>query len=225
MPIAPIALVALLALVHLGRALLDPYENDSLLELFAFQPARLGDGIAIDGDAAAAVSGLFTHVLLHSDGPHLFINAIWLLVVGVPVARRMSATAFLAYTALCGAGGAVTYMALQPGAETGVIGASGAISGVMAAAFRLVFATDDVRGRNLLRADPLNAPRLSTIALLGHPMGGLAVGTWLSINLVAAITGQYIAWEAHLGGFLTGLVAFDLFDRGRLKRPVFVANV
>lgn len=211
-----IGLLCLCAAVHLGRSQLDPTEDNALLELLAFVPARFGSEWQPHGETWLAVVGIVSHMLLHSDASHLLVNAMWLLAVGALVARRMPGATFLVYTALCGAGGALMFMALQPDAEAGVVGASGAISGVMAAACRLVFAADGPHGRQLLWLEPLAAPRLSVADTFAHPLAVLAMTVWMALNVLMAVTGQAIAWEAHIGGFLMGLLTFGMFDRGRV---------
>ena len=226
-PAVVVVLVVLFIAVHLVRESLRPADDNWVIWAMAFIPARYGElGSQIPGAPWAAVTSFVTHTLLHGDFMHLGVNSAWLLAVGTPIARRMSWPMFVAFAALCGIGGAVFFLATNPGGQIPVVGASGAISGLMAAVFRLMFAAGDVYGRQLLRERPEDAPRLSLKGTLASRPALTAIGVWVVINALFAlgVPGLSdlggIAWQAHLGGFFTGLVAFDLFDRGHaVDRP------
>ena len=67
---------------------------------------------------------------------HLLINSAWFLAFATPVARRIGPVRFLAFFLLCGVGGALLYL---PFNSAPMVGASGAISGLMGAAMRFLF--------------------------------------------------------------------------------------
>ena len=75
---------------------------------------------------------------LHNDLTHLAINSLWLLAFGPIVARRFGGFLFLLFFLVCGVAGAATHLAFNWGSLVPVIGASGAISGLMAAGLRLL---------------------------------------------------------------------------------------
>ncbi len=226
-PAVVVALVAVFAAVHAGRQLLDVHSDNELVQLLAFNPARYGGPpIDLPGAGWAGAAGFFTHALLHGDLAHLVINSAWLLAVGSPVARRMPAVSFLAFFGLCAAGGAMLFMALHAGVSAWLVGASGAISGLMAAVLRLMYAAGDARERHLLRERPFEAPRLRVVSMLTRRAPLAAIAGWVGVNIAlgVAITalgdGMAIAWEAHLGGFFVGLLTFELFDRGCAEETV-----
>lgn len=217
-----VGLVAAFVAIHLGRGLLSESADAWLINLLAFNPARYsGPPVALPGEPWAGAAGFVTHAFLHGDLTHLVINSVWLLAVGSPIARRMPALSFLAFFAMCASGGALLFMLFHAGLDMALIGASGAISGLMAAALRLVFAADDDHARMILRENPAAAPRMSIRETFTHRRPLTAIIVWIVVNFVAAIAmgpmtgGAGIAWEAHLGGFFAGLFTFDLFDRGR----------
>lgn len=217
-----VALALVLFAVHAGRQLLLPTAaDDTLVDMLAFNPVRYGGGdMVADAPAWAAPLGFVSHALLHGDVTHLVVNTVWLLAVGSPIAWRMSALAFLGFFALCAAGGALLFLIVHPGLNTALVGASGAISGFMAAAFRLMFAAEDESAQRILRERPVDAARLSVWSMLARPLPRNAVLGWVGVNIVVALAlgsfgeGMPIAWEAHLGGFFAGLLTFELFDRG-----------
>ena len=226
-PGSVVALVGAFTAVHLLRWFvvwfMGDAADDALVDLLAFNPLRFGgSGRELPGGSWVGPATFVSHAFLHGDLAHLVINSAWLLAVGSVIARRMPLLLFLGFFALCAAGGALTFLALHPGLDAAVVGASGAISGLMAAALRLMFAADDVPGRYALREHPLEAPRLSVRSMLTRSTPRTTVIAWVIINFVGAVamsatgeTAGAIAWEAHLGGFFTGLLTFDLFDRGR----------
>lgn len=220
-PAVVIGLVALFVAVHLGRELLSERDETWVILAFAFIPARYGElAASLPGAPWAGPLAFVSHTLLHGDMMHLVINSAWLLAVGTPIARRMSGWLFVAFAAVCGAGGALLFLLVHPGLATPMVGASGAISGLMAATFRLMFAVEDDYGRQVLRENAVAAPRLSLRSTFTRRQPLVAIAVWVVVNLVAALAfsgwggGGSIAWEAHLGGFFTGLLAFELFDRG-----------
>src|SRR6202012_293891 len=79
-----------------------------------------------------------TYMFLHNDYTHLAINCLWLLAFGPIVARRFGAGLFLLFFAVCGMAGAATHLLFNWGSLEPVIGASAAISGLMAAGMRLL---------------------------------------------------------------------------------------
>jgi membrane associated rhomboid family serine protease len=159
-------------------------------------------------------------MLLHGDLSHLLINSVWLLVFGTPIARRLGAVRFLLFTLFCGLSGALVFWIFNPGLDAPMIGASGAISGLMGGLFRFLFNALDQRRSGSITPGVQDVPRMSLRQTLAdrRAMGTIAI--WVALN-VALATGlndmgaETVAWEAHLGGFLAGLCAFGLFDGAR----------
>ncbi|HXF54353.1 MAG TPA: rhomboid family intramembrane serine protease [Hyphomicrobiaceae bacterium] len=223
-PASIVWMLAILALVHVGRDLLSVEDDAWLVRAMGFIPARYTQaGHYLPGGATAAVTSLLTHMLLHGDLTHLLVNGAWLLAVGSPLARRIGTLRLLGLGLLSGFAGALTFLAVNPDLAAPVVGASGAISGLMGALFRLLFAAGSGRDRHLLREEPWNAPRLGLRATFADRRALAAVMVWIVLNLVFAfwlrglLTDDGIAWEAHIGGFLAGLLTFGAFDTGPVK--------
>lgn len=207
-PASVLLLIGALVLAHIARAVLPAQLSDDILYQYAFIPARYTAGT--DGLFALTIP-FVSHMFLHANFTHLAVNCLWLLAFGPVVARRFGASLFLMFFILCGVAGAAAYLALNWDSPAGVIGASGAISGIMAAGIRL-FPWPGVQ------APQVPAPILSSQILLFS-------GVWLVTNLIFGITGfgaggniQLIAWQAHLGGFVAGLLLTGVFDRLRPGR-------
>lgn len=214
-PASVLWLIGALVLAHVARVAAPAALSDDLLTQYAFIPARYG--------ASFGTSGLFglmapfvSYMFLHADFVHLGVNCVWLLAFGPIVARRYGTMLFLLFFAVCGVAGAATYLAFDWGSPEGVIGASGAISGLMAAGIRMYPWPGSPMARPM-------APIFSSPVLL-------FTGFWLVTNLLFGLTGigtggeiQQIAWQAHLGGYFMGLVLAGGFEvlRGRrsAKKP------
>ena len=224
-PTVVLLLIALLVVVHVVRLVVDIERATWILIHFAFIPARLSDvGVTIPGGFPAGVTSTLTHAFLHADWLHLTINGAWLLAFGSIVARRSGALLFLALFVVCSIAGALAFYVVNPSQLVPLVGASGAISGMMGAAFRLLFSAADYGGFWVLREHPERVPRMSLAAALTDQRVLMAVAAWVGINLLFAygLSDMFgegeIAWEAHLGGFFAGFLLFGLFDQGPYSR-------
>ena len=225
-PAVVIAVIAACVVVHLVRVYVLSEEDDLyFLATFAFIPARYGATAVIEGELpggwAADVWTFVTYAFIHGNATHLIVNSVWLLPFGSALARRIGTIRFLLFFAVTAAAGAAFHLATNFGTVQVVIGASGAISGYMAASVRFAFQ----RGGplDLLRSGDPAAYRVPSV-----PLGALVrdmrivafIGAWLGVNMLVGLGGlampgveQAVAWQAHIGGFLAGLFLFDLFDR------------
>src|SRR5262245_55218156 len=148
----------------------------------------------------------------------LFFNAIWLLAFGTPVARRFGALRFTIFFAATAAAGAAVHLAFHFGDRAPVVGASAAISACMAAAIRFVFQRGGPLGA-LGRADDSAylVPAKPLAQCLRDPRILVFLAVWFGLNLMFGFVSlpgidAGVAWEAHVGGFLAGLLGFPLFD-------------
>lgn len=159
-----------------------------------------------------------TYALLHGSWTHVLVNSIWFAAFGSPVARRFGAGRFLALTAAAAFGGAVAFVWVNPLEVLPMVGASAAVSGMMAAAAWFMFSRPIwfSEGRP---AEPHERPRESFASLIRNRNVVIFLLVWLAINYLSAILARplgiadaSIAWEAHVGGFLVGLLLFPLMD-------------
>lgn len=231
-PTAVVATLAVLVLIHAVREwVLTAQQDNQLLLWFAFIPARY-DATATAGAGAVADIGpqiwtFFSYALLHGSWTHLGLNGIWLLAFGTPIARRFGVLRYLAFFALTAAAGAAAHLATHTNAYVPVIGASASISGFMAAAIRFVFQRSGPLGL-IGRNDPqaYRVPALPLIQVLRDPRVLVFLAVWFGLNILFGVGSlsldggeQQIAWQAHIGGFLAGLLAFPLFDPVRPAPP------
>jgi membrane associated rhomboid family serine protease len=228
-PVVVLSLLAVMGLVHVVTDLLLSAEQaDLFLKLFAFWPARYDLRILNQAPWmlgwGAAVWTFATYAFIHGSFMHLGFNAVWLLAFGTPVARRFGPLRFLIFFLATAAVGAAVHLAVHVCEGVPMVGASAAISGAMAAALRFVFQRGGPLGT--FRSDDAAAYRVPATPLsvmLRDPRPVVFVAIWFGVNVlfglfgadVAVLLGEGempIAWEAHIGGFLAGLVGFVLFD-------------
>jgi membrane associated rhomboid family serine protease len=223
-PAAVVVLLAVLVLVQLVLMFaLTPEQTTEFLLLFAFIPARYDASILPDlawpGGWAADVWTFVTYALIHADLSHLIFNAVWLLAFGSPVAQRFGSLRFMAFMALTAAAGAAVHLVTHFGELLPMVGASAAISGAMAAAARFAFQHGGPLEfwRDRTEASRVPAASLADSLRDARVLAFLAV--WFGVNILfgafsVGMPGveQAIAWQAHIGGFLAGLLAFAAFD-------------
>jgi membrane associated rhomboid family serine protease len=179
----------------------------------AFIPLRLQAGFRAE-NWPLATSG-FSYALLHGSWTHLAVNSFWLLAFGSPLAGRIGTLRFLLFFIVTALAAALLHGFLHLDDVRPLVGASGAVSGMTAAAARFGFRT--LRGRE---ESSYSGPPMSVAATLSHPPALLFIGVWFAINALGAFSmpgsgGGSVAWEAHIGGFLAGLFMLGLFDRRR----------
>jgi membrane associated rhomboid family serine protease len=203
--------------------------------------AELVNRAAIDSDALAQArwlrdSGVLTHgvriwtfatyAFLHGSWAHVVVNCIWLVAFGPPIARRCGPLRFLGFFVLTSIAGALAHWALSPFDFNPMIGASAADSGLMAAAARFIFQPGaplgGPRGFSASLARPGAYGRAASLReVFTDRRALLFIGIWMATNIIFGAGARTlgasdapVAWVAHIGGFVAGLIAFPLFDRG-----------
>jgi membrane associated rhomboid family serine protease len=225
LPPAVMLLLALILGIHAVRVtLLSPETDLEFVFSFAFIPARVMDPAAyatvVPGGEGAAAWTFLTYALLHADWGHVAVNSVWLAAFGSPLAWRFGTTRFLVFSAAGAIGGALLHLLSNMGDQAPMVGASAAISAHMAGASRFVFTTGiPLGGFSRARPDAYRRPAAPLSAILRDRRVLIFLIAWFGINLIFGLAGQSggltsgaIAWQAHIGGFLTGLILFPLFD-------------
>ena len=188
-PVFNVPLLALLVAVSMPALFLFQSGSPDAWIGMAFVPLDLGQG---------RWGGLITSMLLHGGWAHALMNAVGALTFGAPVARLLRGPAgvgaFLSLYIVSGAIGALGYGLIHLNSGDPLVGASGAVFGLIGAATRLLGG----QGRVLKLTDR----RVVT--------AGIA---WMAVNAVVGLVGfapgaegARIAWEAHAFGFLAGLL-------------------
>jgi membrane associated rhomboid family serine protease len=193
--------------------IMPPSQLEGFIRSYAFIPAEFSaapwiSGQMTPGEIAQKLAPLVTYSFLHGSLLHLALNSVGFLLVATLAARRMGATAFLAFCMVTGVFAALTHWAFHHDSIVPMVGASGMLSGLVGATAR--FVKLDLRGvwGRAAGLMPLTDRRLITFTLI-----------WLALNYVFGVSGfgtvgegQTIAWEAHMGGYFAGVLLFPLFD-------------
>ena len=171
----------------------------------------------------APVPSFFTYAFLHGSWMHVILNCVWLASFGTAVARRCGPARSVLLAAATALGGALAYWMADPLSSQVVIGASGIVSGFMGAAVTFMF---EPGGSMLAPRARSRTPLVGGGGLLRNRNALLFLGVWFAINLVMGLTAAPlgiaeggIAWQAHIGGLVTGLLLFPLLDPAR-RRPL-----
>lgn len=210
LPPVVLGLIVLMAAVHLVRAqILDGDQDFWLIVHAAFVPDFYSGSYAFDAWSFIAP---FTYTLLHGGVVHLAVNAVWLAAFGSPLANRLGAGRFLLFWAATGLAAAGLHYVLHMSDQSPLIGASGAVSGMMGAAARFGFRAERTPRGALFAGSPMSlAVSLSSRSVL------VFLAVWMAINAFTGLAGAMpgvsgqIAWEAHVGGFLAGFLLIDAF--------------
>jgi len=158
-------------------------------------------------------------MFLHGGWVHLLSNMLALYVFGDNVEDRMGQGRYLFFYLVCGLAAAVVHIFINPNSPIPTIGASGAISGVLAA-YLLYFPS----ARVITLVPLFFLPWFVEIPALFY------LGSWFVSQLfngvLSFVTGAQafggVAWWAHIGGFVTGLVLAPLLAPRRYLRRIYV---
>lgn len=206
--------------VHGVRSLLGPEADETLVLALAFIPARYAEGVDfLPGGWGARLWSPLTYAFVHADLLHLGVNLVWMASFGTPLARRFGTVRFLLLAATAALAGAATFALFRPDEVAVVVGASGAISGMMAATARFAFAAGGPLGGGGTHPLAYVQPATPILGSFRNSRVLAFLGAWLAVNFIFGIWSGLvpgvqnpIAWQAHLGGFAAGLFLFRLFD-------------
>ncbi len=164
----------------------------------------MGDGMACLVDPGRAPENILYSMFLHGSWAHILGNMWFLWLFGNNVEDSMGRLRFLIFYLMCGLGAALAQVLSNPSSITPMVGASGAISGVMGA-YILLFPRARVYSIVVLFIF------ITTVALPAWVM----LGYWMALQLLGALGGAEsgVAFAAHVGGFVAGLLLIKLFVR------------
>ena len=168
----------------------------------------MGEGLVCLTDPGRQPSNLLFSMFLHGSWMHLLGNMWFLWLFGNNIEDSMTRSRFLAFYLLCGFAAALAQVMADPNSEVPMVGASGAISGVMGA-YLVLFPR----------------VRVFTLVPLGFFITTLALPAWVMLIYwaflqvaggVTSVVGEQaggVAFWAHLGGFIAGVVLVKVFER------------
>ena len=168
----------------------------------------MGDGLVCLTDPGRQIQNVLTSMFMHGSWMHLLGNMWFLWLFGNNIEDSTTRPRFLAFYLLTGLAAALAQVIADPASPVPMVGASGAISGVMGA-YLVLFPR----------------VRVFTLVPLGFLITSFALPAWVMLIYWAALQffggltsivgeqGGGVAFWAHLGGFIAGLVLIKLFER------------
>ncbi len=203
-PFVTYGLIAVNAAVFLFQESLPERPYTGFIFSYAVTPAL------ITADFGAYAHTLVTSMFLHGGWLHLLSNMLYLWIFGNNIEDRLGAVRFLLFYVVCGLAASAAQIAINPSSEVPMIGASGAISGVLGA-YIVLF--PNARVLTLVFF-------FFFVRFVELPAGWL-LGFWFLMQLLSGIgtlglvrTGG-VAFFAHIGGFVAGFLLIRLFAPSR----------
>jgi membrane associated rhomboid family serine protease len=207
-PYITIAIIVICTLVFFWQLSLDPRAQQVITFSLGVIPATLVGGKSLPPELAVLPPFLtvFTSMFLHGGWLHIIGNMLYLWIFGNNVEDAMGHGRFIVFYFLCGVAAAMTQSFLNPDSAVPMIGASGAIAGVLGAYLLL-----HPRARVLVVLPVFIiffTVRLPALIVLGFWFAGQAVST-----ILANSENSGVAFGAHVGGFVAGVALIPLFKR------------
>jgi membrane associated rhomboid family serine protease len=215
-PVLTVAIIAACVLVYLFQAALGPQGGERIIYSLGVIPAVWLDKVELSRELVLIPPKLtiFTSMFLHGGFMHLAGNMLYLWIFGNNIEDALGKLRFLLFYFLCGLVAACGQIAQDPESTIPMVGASGAISGVLGA-YLLLYPHARV-----LVLVPLGF----YMQMLKIPAGWV-LGLWFLMQLLssamAGTGGGGVAWFAHIGGFVAGMVLVPFMKRRdvRLLQP------
>lgn len=207
-PVIGITVIAACTLVFFWQLSLGQAGFQAVVTSFGVIPATLlGDArLPPDLHVVPPVATVFTSMFLHGSFLHLLGNMLYLWIFADNVEDAMGHGRFIVFYLLCGVAAALAQALPNPDSVIPMIGASGAISGVLGA-YLLLYP----------RAQVLVVIPLGLFLHAVHLPAMIVLGLWFVIQLVSSAladpTTGGVAFGAHIGGFLAGMALLPFFKR------------
>lgn len=208
-PYAVWVIIALNLVIFLYEAGMTQYGLAQFIHLYGVVPARYIDPAwagSVGYPPGFAVLPLFSHMFLHGGFTHVLANIWTMWIFADNIEDVMGPAKFSAFYLLCGFAALFTHMMFNAGSTVPVVGASGAVAGVMGAYF-LLYPYASVK---------TFIPLFLFIPLFVDIPAVLYLGIWFAMQLFSGTAsigndGAGIAWWAHAGGFVAGMVLLPFF--------------
>jgi len=198
-PFVTYGIIGLNILVFLGQFFI--YGNAQLIKAFAFVPFEF------------RAFTIFTSMFMHGGLMHIIGNMWFLYIFGDNVESILGHLRFLLFYLFCGFGAALAQFLIEPQSTTPIVGASGAIAGILAA-YMIKFPKAKVHVLAIIFIF------ITTIVVPAQ----IVLGLWFLMQLSGGLgslglnTTGGIAWFAHIGGFIAGISSLKYFQTLHIKR-------
>jgi membrane associated rhomboid family serine protease len=212
-PVVTVGFIATCVLVFMYQASLPPQAGEVFVYQFGAIPATVFGHASLPADVVAipAFASLITSMFLHGGWMHLIGNMLYLWIFGNNIEDVMGHVKFVIFYLACGIAAVYSHAITDPNSTMPMVGASGAISGVLGA-YLLLFP----------RAQVLILIPLGIFTRMMYVPAAVVLGLWflmqvLSGGMSLGRSGGGVAFFAHVGGFIAGMALIGLFKRGDVR--------
>jgi membrane associated rhomboid family serine protease len=220
-PISTVSLIAVNLIVylyqvslHLGAAGVDPRVSQEFVMEFGLIPCRLAGACGSPFEFPPPMLTVFSSMFLHGGIVHIAGNMLYLWIFGNNVEDTLGHGRFVAFYLLAGILAALAQTASHPVSAVPMVGASGAVAGVLGA-YLLLFP----------RATILTLLVIGFFIRFVHVPALIVLSFWFVMQFLSGFLARSfgevsggVAWFAHIGGFLSGMVLLFLLRPRRLAR-------
>ncbi|MCE9507224.1 MAG: rhomboid family intramembrane serine protease [Alphaproteobacteria bacterium] len=185
--------------VFLGMTFFPGFMTPDDIYAFGFVPARYSSGQPLD---FAGIVSPITHMFIHGGWLHLGINVGTLMAFGAGIEKKIGGRRLLLLYFISGLFGALVHALASPETDAPMVGASGAISGLFGGVIALMY-MEGMMGRGYRKLLPF-------------------VLIWIGISVFFGVFGvpgtdNPIAWDTHIGGFISGLLLYKPLSRLKIQ--------
>lgn len=205
-PLVTYALIAICTVVYVWQSQLGEQLNQRVVLQYGLVPALLFGAARLPVELAGLPPSatIFSSMFLHGSLMHVVGNMLYLWVFGNNIEDAFGSRRFIAFYLACGLAAALAQAFQSPGSTVPMIGASGAISGVL--------------GAYLLYYPRAQVTVLIPIGIFPYTVrwpAGWVLGGWFTLQVASSLMADPsqpgVAWLAHVGGFLAGLAQAQIF--------------
>ena len=205
-PVVTYFLISICVLVFLMQLASQSYKTGQLFYSYGLIPSVLmgHDKLPMDLYAVPALFTIFSSMFMHGGFMHIAGNMLYMWIFADNIEEDLGPSRFIIFYLLSGVGAAMTQVLMDTHSQVPMVGASGAIGGVLGAYL-------------------INHPKAKVLVLI--PFGFFSqlikikslyvLGFWFILQFISS--GGGIAYAAHIGGFVTGMILILFFNK-KIKR-------
>ena len=216
-PIVTYFLIGLCVVVFLMQLGSQSYKTGQLFYSYGLIPSVLmgHDQLPMDLYAVPAYMTIFSHMFMHSGWMHLIMNMLFMWIFADNIEDNLGSRNFIIFYILCGIGAAMAHVLMDTHSQIPMIGASGAISGVLGA---YIINHPKARILVLIPFFFIFIIKIRALYVLGY---------WFVLQFINSYTMSSqeggVAYAAHIGGFVSGMILILFFNK-KIKRKSKVAK-
>ncbi len=209
-PIITYVIIALCVIIFLAQFTLQSYRSGQLFYSYGLIPSVLmgNNQLPLDLYVVPAYITIFTSMFMHGGFMHLIGNMLYMWIFADNIEDSLGPKKFVIFYILSGIGAAMTQVFIDTNSQIPMVGASGAIGGVLGAYL-------------------INHPNAKVLVLI--PFGFFSqlikikalyvLGFWFILQFISS--GGGVAYAAHIGGFISGIILILFFNKKSKKKKKY----